>query len=189
MLAERTLYVFTVSAGALFGLILFLLSLGRLYGKLAIFGLYPLAVCAMFFCTAGTFDYGRISIASLLDFEFAFMWGGFLWTLIIIAVRPKPVFRRVRRRKSAGWQRPMEATPAQARYRIAADPPDIEAVQTIGDEPEYAGTAVGPGNGTQSPNVGAVADDAAASDDAPGAMENESPDNPSTGGGVEKQRS
>ena len=153
LIPAHVLYVISLSAGIVFGLIVTLIPWGRSLGKIALFALWPLGVTTIFFNTTGTFDFADVSYVGLLNFEFALTWGGILWAVIVFWPRKMPVFAPRKPGAIPYWQiRPDEqfAEPAYflpdkmddlashklpANERFFDDEPASDAI-SIGDEKE-----------------------------------------------------
>ncbi len=99
----RTLYAVVFAAGIPAGIIATIIPWGRYITRPLLFSVWPIACTAAFFSSLGTFDFSKAAYVDLLNYEFAFVWGGAAYAVIVFWPRKKKVFEEAAR-KHSGWQ-------------------------------------------------------------------------------------
>lgn len=119
LLPARTLYAVVCAAGIPAGIIATLIPWGRYVTRPLLFAVWPIGCTAFFFSALGTFDFSKAAYVDLLNYEFAFIWGGAAYAVIVFWPRKKKVFDEAAR-KHSGWQaRASEASDSPHYFRNA----------------------------------------------------------------------
>lgn len=106
LMPARTLYAVTLGIGIPAGIIVTLIPWGRYAARPLLFALWPIAVTTVFFTSLGTFDFAEVAYVDLLNYEFALIWAGALYAVIVFYPRKRKVFDEGVR-KHTGWQTPV----------------------------------------------------------------------------------
>lgn len=103
--------------------------------KPVLFLLWPLCTAAAFFSMKGSFDFADYSFTELLNFEVVFIWGTFLWALLVLWPRSGKLPRGGGRFRKRIWQQPLSESAPVHSFRLAPEPEEESAEQGQAAEP------------------------------------------------------
>jgi hypothetical protein len=118
LMPARMLYSASITLGVVGGLVLAFALSERNQSRLFLLAIWPIGVVTVFFSAVGTFNFSEMSFAELLNFEFAFMWGGAVWALLVLKPRRSTVFDERRATLPSLMQKPLYAQPRRQSYFI-----------------------------------------------------------------------
>ncbi len=139
----------TLALGIPIGLFLTLFPWRKLTFRVFLFGIWPLGVATAFFSLSGTFNFLEVRYVEIFNFEFALLWGGALWALIVFTAGRRKVFEKVRA-PGHSWQRPLDEKELAPAYFL----PDTNLDDEIGRVRESSGWGKD-GDGTTPEEAGA----------------------------------